>query len=404
MVAQLGATPRRRLYRGPNLERAVAIADLRARSHRRLPRIALEYLEGGAGEEATLARERAAYAEWRFIPRTLVDESRRDTASAIFGREAAMPLIIAPTGLNGLFQRHADIALARAAANARIPFVQSTMSNDRMEAVAQVPGLRHWWQLYVFRPDEIWQTLVDRAAAAGCEALVLTTNAQLFGRREWDQRLRLDRSMPSIPAIVDAACHPGWIARTLSRGMPCFSNVLDFVPKDRRGFFDSAFWIREQMPRSLSWPMVRRIRDRWKGPFLLKGLLHPDDVRLARDSGVDGVILGAHGGRQADWSVSALDMLPRARAVAGDRIALFMSGGIRRGTDILKALALGADAVLSGRAILYGLGAAGQGGAQRAIAILKEETDNALDQIGAPSLRALGPDWLIRARDLPLMP
>lgn len=379
----------------------VSIQDLRARAHRRLPRIVLEYLEGGAGEEATLKRERCAYADWRFVPHTLVDEAHRGAKCRILGREAEMPLLVAPTGLNGLFQRHADLALARAAAKCGVPFIQGTMSNDPMEEVARVEGLRHWWQLYVFGPDEIWHALVDRAAAAGCEALVLTTNAQIFGQREWSKRLRVTRSRPSLPTVFDAALHPGWIARTLARGMPKFVNVLDFVPKDRHGTFQSAFWIRDQMPKSLSWDTVARIRERWKGAFFIKGLLHPDDIRRARDSGADGIMLGAHGGRQVDWAVSALDMLPQAREIVGDKIALYMSGGIRRGTDILKALALGADAVLAGRAILYGLGAAGCAGAARALDILKGEIDNELGQVGVPSLDKLSRDVLIRADELP---
>ena len=374
---------------------------MRARAHKRLPRIALEYLEGGAGEEATLDREREAFAAWRFVPHTLVDESHRSGPYPILGRDAPMPMIIAPTGLNGLFQRHADTALAQAAAKVGVPFVQGTMSNDPMEDVAKVPGLRHWWQLYVFGPDEIWQSLVDRAAAAGCEALVLTTNAQIFGQRDWDARLRINQTMPSLPTIVDAGFHPGWLMRTLSHGMPEFSNVIDFIPKDRRGFFSSAFWIREQMPKSLSWDTVAKIRQRWKGAFFIKGILHPDDVRRACDSGADGIMLGTHGGRQIDWAVSALDILPQARAIVGDRAALYMSGGIRCGTDVLKALALGADAVLAGRAVLYGLGAAGSAGAARALEILKGEIDNELGQLGVPSLDKLSPDILVRADALP---
>ena len=400
-TAQFRGTPRRRYYTGGDLSRMHSIADLRARAHKRLPRIALEYLEGGAGEEATLDREREAFAAWRFVPHTLVDESHRSGPYPILGRDAPMPMIIAPTGLNGLFQRHADTALAQAAAKVGVPFVQGTMSNDPMEDVAKVPGLRHWWQLYVFGPDEIWQSLVDRAAAAGCEALVLTTNAQIFGQRDWDARLRINQTMPSLPTIVDAGFHPGWLMRTLSHGMPEFSNVIDFIPKDRREFFSSAFWIREQMPKSLSWGTVAKIRQRWKGAFFIKGILHPDDVRRACDSGADGIMLGTHGGRQIDWAVSALDILPQARAIVGDRAALYMSGGIRCGTDVLKALALGADAVLAGRAVLYGLGAAGSAGAARALEILKGEIDNELGQLGVPSLDKLSPDILVRADALP---
>ena len=176
-LPQLNDTPVRRYYTGSDLQRAVAVADLRAMTHLRLPRFALEYLEGGAEDEAALFRERAAYADWRFVPRTLIDVSHRTLETEILGRSAAMPLVVAPTGLNGIFRAHGDSMLATAALRAGVPFVQSTMSNDSMEEVARAaPGLRHWWQLYVFGGDKVWQVLLRRADLAGCEALVLTTN------------------------------------------------------------------------------------------------------------------------------------------------------------------------------------------------------------------------------------
>jgi len=394
-VAQLEGTPVRRFYTGGNLERAVAIADLRARTHKLMPRFVLEYLEGGAEDEATLYREREAFAEWRFMPHTLRDESHIDLARNIIGRPSLMPLLVAPTGLNGVFRHRADVELAQGAAEKNTPFIQSTMSTDRMEDVARVPGLRHWWQLYVFGGDEVWQELLRRAEASGCEALVLTTNSQLFGNREWDGRTRATRTRLSASTVIDAALHTRWFAATLAtHGMPQFANIVDFVPKDQRGFFQSAFWVRDQMPRSLSWDTVAKIRQRWTKPFFVKGVLNCEDVRRALDAGVDGLMLGSHGGRQMDWAVSALDILREAREIVEDRIALYMSGGIRRGTDILKALALGADAVMTGRATLYGLCAGGADGVKRAIDILHDETANALDQLGVPSLAQLGPDVL----------
>lgn len=399
-IAQFDGSPRRRFYTGRNLDRVRSIGDLRARTHRLMPRFVLEYLEGGAGEEATLAREREAFAEWRVLPHTLCDESHRSTARAILGREAALPLLAAPTGLNGIFMRGADTALARGAAAAGVPFIQSTMSNESMEDVARVPGLRHWWQLYIFGADEIWQELVDRAAAAGCEALVLTTNAQIFGMREWDSRTRSTKSRPLLSTIADAARHPRWAASTLAGGLPRFENVIEFVPKEHRGFFNSAFWIREQMWKGIGWKDVARIRHRWRGPLFLKGILHPDDARQAIDAGADGIILSSHGGRQADWAVAPLDVLARIRKVLGDRPALYLSGGIRRGSDVLKALALGADAVLTGRATLYGLCAHGEKGVRKAIELLKEEMLNEMGQYGVPTLDALGPDLLVHADEV----
>jgi (S)-mandelate dehydrogenase len=397
-VAQLDGSPRRRYYSGRQLGRALAIADLRAMAHKRMPRFVLEYLEGGAEEEASLARDRQAYADWRFTPRQLVDVSRRSLQTTLLGKPAPLPLVIAPTGLNGLFGHHADLHLAQAAARHGIPFVQSTMSNDTMEEVGRVPGLRHWWQLYVFGGDEVWQELLRRADAAGCEALVVTTNAQIFGNREWDARTRATKTRPSLSTIFDAALHPRWLASTLlAHGMPVFRNIIDFVPQGQRSFFASAFWVREHQPQSLSWDTVDRIRRRWRKPLLLKGILHLDDVRRSLDAGVDGIVLGTHGGRQLDWTVSALDLLPAARELAGERITLFTSGGLRRGTDLLKALALGADGVLAGRAPLYGVCAGGAAGVERALDILKSEAFDALGLLGARCVEELGPDFLVPA-------
>lgn len=366
-------------------------------AHRRLPRFALEYLEGGAEDEASLARNAAALADWRFVHRSLVDVSRCDLSASLFGRRMAMPVAIAPTGLNGLFWPHADLRLAQAAAAAGIPFAQSTMSNDPMQRVGRVPGLRYWWQLYVFGPPEIRDTLIDRARAVGCEALILTTDAQVYGNREWHRRTQAGPKSLSWSSRLDALLHPRWLAAgVLTHGMPSFENIAEFVPKDRRGLFDSAHWVRSQMDRGLSWDTVAEIRDRWPRRLIIKGLLSVEDVERAAALGADAVAISNHGGRQLDWAVAPLDLLPAARQAVGDRIALLVDGHMRRGTDIIKALMLGADAVLIGRAALYGVAAAGRAGIGRALDILREELGRDLALIGAQSLSELNPRLLMR--------
>lgn len=365
-------------------------------AHRRLPAFAVEYLEGGAEEEATLARNLAALASYRLLPKALVDVSRRDQSVTLFGRAMPLPFAIAPTGLNGLFWRKADVRLAQAAARAGVPFIQSTMSNDTMEEVAATPNLRHWWQLYVFGPREIRDKLIARADRAGCEALVVTIDAQFYGNREWEQRRFAHPGRLTIGSLLDAALHPHWAVTTLSGGMPAFANAIDCVPRDRRRFFDSAFWIRANMDQALDWREMARLRALWPRKFLIKGLLDPQDVERAAEIGADGVVLSNHGGRQLDWAVSGLDALPEARRRVGDRLKLIVDGGVRRGTDVLKAIALGADAVLLGRATLYGLAAAGEKGVDRAIDILREEIDRDLGLLGAPSVKDLTPEFLTR--------
>ena len=402
-LAQMNGKPRRRYYTGPLLSRAIAIADLRARTHLLMPRMALEYLEAGAEDEASMMRERRAFADWRFMPRTLVDVSHRTLQTHLLGKPTPMPLMVAPTGFNGLFMHHGDLALARAAAEAGVPFVQSTMSNDSVEEVAKVKGLRHWWQLYVFGGDEVWQQLLERVDRAGCEALVLTTNTQIFGNREWDKRTRATKSLPTASSLLDAGLHPRWITTALvaQGGLPEFKNVIDFVPKDKRGLFESAHWIRSQQPTSLSWDTVAKIRERWKKPFILKGILNLEDVHRALDSGVDGIVLSSHGGRQLDWTISPLDLLPSAREVIGERMQLYLAGGVRRGTDMLKAMALGADGIMAGRALLYGLCAYGERGVVHALDILKREAEEALGLLGANSPEELGRHFLVPASRLP---
>lgn len=264
--------------------------------------------------------------------------------------------------------------------------------------MARISDLAHWFQLYVMKEDEITNALVDGAGRAGCEALIITTDAQIFGKRSWSKRERTDPTSLTLAAKWNAALHPGWLARTLlPAGMPHFPNFAPWLPPDRRSLFKSAFWIREHMDRGANWQRVARIRDRWKKPLLVKGLLRPEDVEKAISIGADAVILSNHGGRQLDWAASPLDMLPAARKVAGDRVALLIDGGIRTGGDVLKAMALGADAVLIGRATLYGLAGAGRAGAARAIEIIADEMDRDLALLGCPNLQDLDRSFLVEA-------
>jgi (S)-mandelate dehydrogenase len=394
--------PRRRFYAGRDLDRAITIEDLRAMAHRRLPRFALEYLEGGSEDEAAIARNISALAEWHFQHRSLVDVSRRDVSTVLFGKTSRMPLAIAPTGLNGLFWPRADLRLAEAAAAAGVPFAQSTMSNDAMADVAQVPGLRHWWQLYVFGRPRIAKTLIRRARDAGCEALIVTTDAQIYGNREWEKRTQAGPKTLTLRAKLDTLRHPRWLARgMLTHGMPSFANIIEFAPKHRRRFFDSAEWLRSEMDLGLSWETLERIRDRWPRKLVIKGLLSVEDVERAVAIGADAVALSNHGGRQLDWAVAPLDILPAARKAVGQRIAIFVDGGMRRGSDILKAVLLGADAVLIGRAALYGVAAGGVLGAKRALGILKEELDRDLGLLGSAALAELNPQLLVWNRSAP---
>jgi (S)-mandelate dehydrogenase len=399
--AVLGTSPRRRFYSRTNLDQAVTVEDLRAMAHRRLPGFITEYLEAGGEDEATLARNIAALAEWRFLHRSLVDVSRRDVSKQIFDRSATIPVAVAPTGFNGLFWPHADLRLAEAAAEFGVPFAQSTMSNDLMSRVARVPGLRYWWQLYVFGPPNVREALIERARDNGCEALVVTVDAQIYGNREWHKRTMAGPTSLSWSGRFDALMHPRWLTRgVLTHGMPSFENVIEFVPKDKRGLFQSAHWIRSQMDRALTWDTVARIRELWPRKLIIKGLLTVEDCVRAAEIGADAVAISNHGGRQLDWAVAPLDLLPAVRRAVGDRLTVFVDGAMRRGTDLIKALALGADAVFVGRAVLYGVAAGGRQGARRALDILREEMVRDLGLLGVPSVAELSPRLLVRSTQL----
>jgi (S)-mandelate dehydrogenase len=397
--AVMADSPKRRFYAGSNLDHVVTIDDLRAMAHRRLPGFVIEYLEGGSEDEATLSRNVAALAEWHFLHRSMVDVSRRDVSTTLFDRKMTIPVAVAPTGFNGLFWPHADLRLAEAAAEFGVPFAQSTMSNDLMSRVARVPGLRYWWQLYVFGPPEVRNTLISRARDNGCEALIVTVDAQIYGNREWEHRTMAGPASLGWTAQVDALMHPDWLARgILTHGMPSFENVVEFVPKDRRSLFKSAHWIRAQMDRALTWDTIARIRESWPRKLIIKGLLTVEDCVRAAELGADAVAISNHGGRQLDWAVAPLDLLPAVRQAVGDRLTILVDGAMRRGTDIIKALALGADAVFVGRAVLYGVAAGGKDGARRALDILREELLRDLGLLGVPSASELSPRLLMRSK------
>ena len=375
----------RRYYSGSNVERALSIDELRQMAQRRLPGFVFEYLEGGAEDEVTLRRNRKVFDRLEFIPRTLVKSGSVDPSISIFGRRSALPIMIAPTGFCGLFAREGDLCLARAAAAEGIPFIQSTVSNALIEDVAKVPGLRHWMQIYVFRSRAFTEQFLARALAADCEALVITSDATVFGNREWDRRNYAKGTDPTLLNKLDILRHPRWMMDVLAKGIPPFRNLLDFLPPGQQGLSEAATWSRKEVDPDLDWERIAWIRSLWPRKLILKGVLSVDDARRARDVGADGLVLTNHGGRQLDGTISPMTALPAIASSLRQDMTILIDSGFRRGTDIVKALALGADAVLVGRAALYGLAAGGEPGGKRALAILAEEVRRTLALLGRPS-------------------
>jgi len=388
---------KRNLYSGADFRRALTIAELQAIAQRRVPNFAFEYLEGGAEQEHTLRWNRAALDAIRFVPSTLVDTSARQQRTALFGREVSSPLIVAPTGLNGMLRRNGDTALARAAAAAGIPFTLSTVSNVRLEQLAaQVDG-RLWMQLYVFKDRKITEDIVARADKAGYEALVFTTDANVFGLREWDRRNYRAPAKLSLRNLVDVARHPRWVFDVMfPHGAPLFENIVEYLLRVGRTARAGAAAIPPLFAADIVWDDVAWLRKTWPRKLIVKGILNVADAQRAADLGCDGIVVTNHGGRQLDGCVSPIEVLPDIVNAVGNRLAVIVDSGFRRGTDVVKAIALGAHAVMIGRAALYGLAAGGEAGAAHALSILNKEIDRVLGQLGCRSLADVGPQLLVQ--------
>jgi (S)-mandelate dehydrogenase len=383
---------KRRPFSSGNPARALNIAHLREIARRRVPGFAFEYVEGGAEDEATLRGNREALERLRLVPQTLIDTSARHQRVTVLGRPANAPLIIAPTGLNGMLHPQGDLALARAAARLGIPFTLSTLSTTRLEDVATRAGGRLWLQLYVFKERAMARDIIQRAGAAGYEALVFTTDANVFGNREWDRRSYRAPGRPTARTALDMLRHPRWLWRTfVSPGMPRFRNLEGYLPPSATRALGGATVIPPLFEATIQWDDITWIRQLWRGRLLIKGVLNAADAERAAALGCDGIVLSNHGGRQLDSCVAPIEVLPEIRRAVGQRLTLLIDSGFRRGTDVVKALALGAQAVMIGRATLYGLAADGEPGVDRALAMLTTEIDRVLGQLGCNAIAELGP-------------
>ena len=373
------------------LDKAISIDDLRAIARKRLPRFVFDYVDGGAEDEVTLHSNLSSFERLRFQPRTLVDVSQRNLGTTILGGPSALPVIAGPMGLLGLSWRHGDLEMARAAAAAGVPYALSTVSMHYLEDIAHVAGGRLWFQCYVFRERAVTEALIRRAAMAGYEALIITSDFPVAGKRERDLRSGLLPARKlTLRTKFDILMHPRWLI-TVATQRPRFVNVERELDPGRNA---ASFLPLNMFDPALDWDDFRRFRDLWKGKLLLKGVLRADDAVRAVDCGADGVVLSNHGGRQLDSAISGMDVLPHvAREIRG-RASIIVDGGVRRGSDIAKALACGAEAVILGRAVNYGLAAGGAAGVTRALDILRDEFDRTLALNGCCSTADLSPDLI----------
>jgi (S)-mandelate dehydrogenase len=393
------ALMKRRYYAGGNFRRAMDIDELRSLAGRRAPRLAFEYLDGGAEDEATLRRNREIFEQFHFSPRTLVHVSSRSQAVELFGQQIQSPFLIAPTGFNGMLRHNGDLSLAAAAKQAGVPFCLSTVSTNRIEDIGQQAGGKLWFQLYPLRDRNAVRSLMERAAAAGFQALILTTDAPAYGNREWDQRNYVALGRPSMRAKFDVVAHPRWLFDVMiPNGAPRLVNLTQFLPAGKDSAVNGARYMSTQLNEDLDWEYVRWLRELWPHPLIIKGILSVRDAEIAAAEGVDGIILSNHGGRQLDGAISPMEIVHEISQRVGQRVTVMIDSGFRRGSDIVKALALGAKAVLIGRAALYGLAAGGQEGVQHALNILRAEIDRVLALIGCHSCAELSPDYLLNTK------
>lgn len=373
------------------------IFDLRDRAVRRVPQGLFEFVDRGTEDEVALRNNRAVFERIKLKPRTLVDVSGRSQEITLFGDKYKMPIAIAPTGTAGLLWHEGEIALARAAAAAGIPFTLATGSMTAMEKVAEQAGGRLWFQLYMWPDKSLSHKLVERAKAAGYEALIVTVDSAVSPNREYN--LRNGFTIPftfTRDNVTDVLMHPRWMLGVLARyyfttGMPRYENY----PSELKAKITARPMGRSQMKNdSLNWEDLRTLRKMWPGTLMVKGILHPEDAKLAADCGADAVIVSNHGGRNLDSTMAPIEVLPEIVDAVGSRVTVMVDSGFRRGSDIVKALCLGAKAVLIGRATLYGVAAGGEPGANRAITILREEIDRVMALIGVRSVGELDSDYL----------
>ena len=377
------------------LDRCLNIDDLRLQARKRMPRPLFDYIDGGAEDLVTLNDNRAAFAQYRLVPKMLRDVSVVDPRREILGFRSALPLMPAPTALSRLFHHRGERAVGAAAGKAGLPYAISTLSSVSIEEVGRIAGPK-WFQIYAYKDRDLVKGFLDRAKAAGFAAVCLTVDAHIGGNREQDIRNGLTVPPKIGPGLIwEGIRHPAWswdfvTAKPITTANVTGGNTLG----GSGGSLSLLQYLNEQLDESLDWDVVDWIRRHWDGPVLIKGLMDPSDARRARDKGCAGVVISNHGGRQLDCAPAAVQMLPEVRDAVGPDMTVLIDGGVRRGTDVLKAVALGADAVLVGRPYLYGLGAGGERGVARAFEILRSEIVRDMQLMGLTRLDDLDSSWL----------
>jgi L-lactate dehydrogenase (cytochrome) len=372
------------------------IEELRLLAQKRVPRMFYDYADSGSWTESTYRANESDFQKIKLRQRVAVNMENRSTATVMAGQPTHMPVAIAPTGLTGMQHADGEMLAARAAKKFGIPFTLSTMSICSIEDVAQATdGHPFWFQLYVMKDRAFIENLIDRAKAARCSALVLTLDLQILGQRHKDIRNGLSAPPKlTLPNLINIASKPRWALGMLGTPRRQFGNIVGHV-KGVGDMGSLSEWTAKQFDPGLNWGDVEWIKKRWGGKLILKGIMDPEDAKLAADSGADALIVSNHGGRQLDGAQSSIEALPAIVDAVGSRIEVHMDGGIRSGQDVLKAMALGAKGTYIGRAMLYGLGAMGEAGVSKALELIHKELDITMAFCGHTDIRKVGREILL---------
>ena len=373
------------------------IEDLRKKAEKRVPRMFYDYADSGSWSESTYRANEDDLQAIKFRQRVAIDVSTRDTKMPMLGETTTMPVALAPTGLTGMQYADGEILAAKAAADFGVPFTLSTMSICSIEDVAAHSSTPFWFQLYVMRDRDFIRRLVDRAREAKCSALMITLDLQIMGQRHKDVRNGLSAPpKPTLRNLMNLVQKPAWCLGMLGTKRRQFGNIVGHV-KGVKDMSSLADWTVSQFDASLSWDDVKEIRKQWGGKVIIKGILDAEDARAAVNVGADAIVVSNHGGRQLDGALSAIKALPAIVDAVGDKAEVWMDGGIRSGQDVLRAIAMGAQGTLIGRAFLYGLGAGGQAGVTKALEIIHKELDLTMGLCGQSELRKVNSSILLAA-------
>jgi (S)-mandelate dehydrogenase len=369
------------------LDRAASIDDLRRMARRRIPRFAFDLVDGGAESERNMRRNAEAFEEVELTPRYMRDVSEIDTKASLFGQTFDVPFGMAPIGMLNAFWPDADLILARLCARENLPYVASSAASTTLERLAETAAGNGWFQLYVSGDGAVTESLIARAEAAEYKVMMVTADVPAAGKRDRDIRNQLSVPFRITPEVLlQLALHPRWSMASLRHGKPNIANYADLL-KSATSYADVQ---KTLITPGFTWEDLKRLRDRWRGTLLVKGILHPADAVQCAEIGCDGIVVSNHGGRQVAFGPPTIEALPPIAEALGGRIRIILDSGVRRGADILRAKALGADSVLAGRALAYGAGAGGAAGAERALEILKLELVRALGQLGVSSYTDVG--------------